>query len=210
MGIKEIFYDWGGYNDKIFYIINGIHGALYEKIMLIGTQLGYYKMFPIYFVLVLIIAGFNVSRNKNKSRDIYLACRDKWAKILTTLLIADLFSFVWVHVLKTYFHFPRPFMALPEGSVNILDSVRNSENPMASFPSGHSSFAMMMAACLWPALNLHGKIIACFYVIWVVLSRISLGVHFPADVTISLVISFAAVYVVKTIVDKIWPMIIKQ
>jgi membrane-associated phospholipid phosphatase len=209
MGIKEIFYDWGGFNTKLFYLINGIHGELYDKVMLIGTKLGYYKMFLLYFTIILFVAGFDLYRQKKFRRGIYLNCRDKWVNVLTTLLLAQVFSLVWVGPLKAYLHMQRPFVALPEGSVNILDSIRLAESPMASFPSGHSTFAMMMAASLWPVLNLPGKIIVCFYVLWVGISRVSIGVHFPADVILSCIMSFSAVYIISKIVDQSW-LIIKK
>lgn len=200
MDIKEIFYDWGGYNTKIFYAINSIHGELYQKFMLFGTSLGYYKMFFIYFPCLLLIAYFSTRiQKKSLAKTEYNSFCDRWKLSLLTLLLSYIFSLGWVSQLKHYFHFARPFVRLPEGSVNVADSIKLSESPMASFPSGHSSFAMMMVVGLWPILNLPGRIIACFYLVWVGISRIALGAHFPADVCISFIIAFSFAYLARRI-----------
>lgn len=80
--------------------------------------------------------------------------------------------------LKDYFHYPRPPLALPPGTVHLLDS----GNMHHSFPSGHTAFSALVAGSLWPVLNLYGRMLAVLYVAWAALSRVSLGVRFPTDV----------------------------
>jgi membrane-associated phospholipid phosphatase len=106
-----------------------------------------------------------------------------------------------VHFCKDFFHFPRPFAILPE--VNILDNVRAAEDPHVSFPSGHSAFVMLMAAGMWPVLNGFGRVFNGLGVLWVGFSRIALGVHFPADVVWSMLISLIVVLVIRAVVRKI-------
>jgi signal peptidase II len=41
---------------------------------------------------------------------------------------------------------------------------------------------MLCAASIWPVLNRPGRYLAVMMVLWIGVSRVSLGVHFPADV----------------------------
>lgn len=204
MGMKDIIYDWNGYNIKIFYLVNGIQGELYENFMQIGSRLGYHKMFFLYFPVIALVAYFCTRIKKESYHKFqYIQYRNKWEKVLLTLCLAYGFSAIWVSQLKAHFQYLRPFARLPEGSVNTADIVKLSESPMASFPSGHSSFAMMMAVSIWPILSNNGKIFACLYVIWVGISRLALGAHFPADVSFGFLISFTFAYTARKIAEEI-------
>ena len=53
-----------------------------------------------------------------------------------------------------------------------------------------------------------GKELAGFYVVWVALSRLAVGVHFPADVVGTLLLSFLVVGTLRLLVNRIylfWP-----
>jgi membrane-associated phospholipid phosphatase len=71
-----------------------------------------------------------------------------------------------------------------------------------SLPSGHSSFAMLVTASLWPVLNRKWRIAGACFVLWVGCSRISLGAHFPADVMAGFISSLAVVVVVYVALQK--------
>ena len=100
--------------------------------------------------------------------------------------------------LKAYFYMPRPFIYLPAERVKQLDI----ETDFSSFPSGHTCFAMLMVVGLWPVLGRVGKIIAVIYLFTIAFSRIALGVHFPADVVISMILSLVSVCIVRKAVQK--------
>lgn len=191
--MKDIVYDWGGFNSQLFYAINSLHSAAYDKFMMLGTILGKYYFFPICMVL---IASFFCRQFRHKrishAAD-YTEYRKRWIETFIVLSVGFLVELVLVEVLKEYLSLPRPFIALPSGTVTQLWT----ETPYSSFPSGHCYFAMLMAAGLWPMLWRTGKFLAVFYVAWVSLSRIALGVHFPADVIGSLAISLLAVLVIR-------------
>ncbi|MDH5858384.1 phosphatase PAP2 family protein [Lampropedia aestuarii] len=58
------------------------------------------------------------------------------------------------------------------------------EDSRYSFPSGHATFAMWLAVCLWPRVSALARCALVVYVIAVGLARINLGMHFPADVLV--------------------------
>jgi membrane-associated phospholipid phosphatase len=72
-----------------------------------------------------------------------------------------------------------------------------------SLPSGHASFAMLLAAGLWPAFTRPGRLVLTVFVLWVGLSRISLGAHFPADVAAGYLSSLLLVLGVRAAVQRL-------
>ncbi len=204
MHLKEILYDWDGLNTYLFYLINKIHSPMVDAVMMTGTRLGNYKLFPVYLVLICAVMYAQSRRIQSYAPGQYSAYRSACIETLLVLCIAFACSIVWVPMLKHGFHFMRPFAALPAGTVHITDAVRNAENPNVSFPSGHSEFAMLLVASLWPMLKGYRRDIAILFFIWVAMSRLSLGVHFPADVAYSAVFSLIAVVIVRAAVRRLW------
>lgn len=200
MDPKTVFYDWYGANLALFYAANQVTGDTYEQFMLLGSALGKYTLFPVYFVLILLAAWYTTRTQKYNAHN-----RRKWIKTILTLLFAYGLSWAWVSPLKHALQMPRPFALLPEGSVHILPAIRQMEAPLASFPSGHCAFAMTLVASLWPVLNLPWRIAGAFFVIWVGISRIALGVHFPADVLGTFLLALLAVNLVRFLTGKIYP-----
>lgn len=186
----ELLYADGSLNVQLFHAINNVQDMLLQQIMLVGSMLGKYTMFPFYLI---IIAAWQRK----------VAGVPKLRPILAPMVITYLIFVVWVSGLKHAMHMPRPFAILPEGSVNIMDSVRLNEEPFVSFPSGHASFSMMMLVMLWPLLNCYARAAGVAVLLWVGLSRISLGVHFPSDILTSWLVSFAITTLSMWLADKI-------
>ena len=61
---------------------------------------------------------------------------------------------------------------------------------------------MLVAASLWPVLNRRWRIAGVLFVLWVGVSRVSLGAHFPADVMAGFISSLAVVLLVYVAVQK--------
>lgn len=89
---------------------------------------------------------------------------------------------VWLA--KVTIALPRPVEVLGAGSVH---GIVPPADPF-SFPSGHAARANVVVASLWPTLSGRLRIAATLLVVWVGLSRINLGVHFPADVVAGVVV----------------------
>lgn len=149
--------------------------------MLLGSKLGAFENVLSIFVGTLLLLALS-GRQKE---------RWPWLKIeklpeqrlvfrfLVTLLIGACVTAALVMALKNGLHIPRPSAALPEGTVHLLSQPRS----VYSFPSGHSAFAMLVVMLLWPLCrHWSGKFFLIMFALWVGISRISLGLHFPADV----------------------------
>lgn len=190
--MKEIFYDWGGLNVWLFKAINAIHFDALDRFMLLGTALGEHNNFPLYVGLLAVLA-LVVVRTKGK-RTMHL-----WCGVVMVFALGNLVDGMLVGMLKNWFAFPRPPLALPPGSVHLIGSPEL--NLQHSLPSGHASFAMLISASLWPALNRYWRYAAVAFVLWVGVSRISLGAHFPADVAAGALSCLLVVWVIRKLVQ---------
>lgn len=189
--MKEIFYDWGGANVWLFHAINDLRFEWLDNIMLLGTYLGGHTLFPFYLVLLTLIALYFLSQ---PAQDIsnYEKQAKRWMAVIAVFSVAYWLDGLLLGTLKPLLDFPRPPLALPVETVHIIGTAEYHH----SLPSGHSSFAMMVVASLWPIFSRGWRVAGVCFVIWVGLSRISLGAHFPADVLAGFSLSLAVVLLV--------------
>ncbi|OIQ99656.1 PAP2 superfamily protein [mine drainage metagenome] len=191
--MKEILYDWGGANVWLFHAINGWRGATLDRVMPLGTRLGDHNLFPIYLTLIVLAAAFatvRASRIETPGQQATL-----WLGALVVLCLAYLADGAFLGWAKSWFDFPRPLLALPQGTVRVLGAAEYRH----SLPSGHASFAMTLAAGLWPLLGRWQRWAATAFVLWVGLSRVYVGAHFPADVLAGWLSAFSLVWLLRII-----------
>jgi membrane-associated phospholipid phosphatase len=196
--MKEIFYDWGGANVWLFHAINDIRFAWLDKVMLLGTGLGDHALFPFYLVLLTVFALVVVNVPVRDPAQ-YKAQVMRWIAVIAVFSLAYLLDGLLLGVLKPLLDFPRPPLALPPDTVHVVGIPEFHH----SLPSGHSSFAMLVTACLWPVLNRRLRVAGVLFVLWVGISRISLGAHFPADVGAGFLSSLIVVLLVFVVIQKL-------
>jgi membrane-associated phospholipid phosphatase len=196
--LKELLYDWGGANLWLFHAVNDLRGPVLDRFMLVGTQIGSHTLFPIYLTLILLAATFAATRaaeiDPKQGQDLAI----RWLSALSILCIASLLDGAFLSWAKHWFDYPRPLLALPQGSVNVVGEAEYRR----SLPSGHASFATLIGASLWPMLGKRQRWVVAFFVIWVGVSRVNVGAHFPADILASWLTALLAVMVVKGTLDR--------
>ena len=171
--MKQWAYDWLGANAGLFHAINAHHAHWLDCIMLAFTWAGDHNRFPLYLSVLALATWRSFSQQPASST------ARQWLLILATFSIGYLLDGLLVIGLKTMFDFPRPpALFAPDGLVVVGAPEFNH-----SFPSGHASFAALVATVLWPVAKSRSLRIALVaYVMGVGLSRCYLGFHFPADV----------------------------
>ena len=171
--MKAWLYDWGGLNNALFQTINAHHAAWSDGIMLAMTWSGDHDRFSLYLAALALVSFWRLSRYPGS------AAAQTWLLALTVFSIGYLLDGMLVTGLKSTFDFPRPLAVFAPGSVIVVGMPELHH----SFPSGHASFATLVAAVLWPlARTPVVRVALVLYVFGVCLSRPYLGYHFPADV----------------------------
>ena len=198
--MKETLYDWGGVNVWLFHAINNVRGDLLDRFMLLGTALGNHANFPLYLAFT-ALAGWMLCARKRESEPTEAL---RWLCVLTVFSVAYVLDGWLLGWLKPLLDFPRPLLALPLHSVHVLGMPEYHH----SLPSGHSSFAMLVVASLWPLLQGWKRLLGAACVLWVGISRVSVGAHFPADVVAGFLLSLLLVVLVRWVMTgyvRIWP-----
>ena len=201
--MKEIFYDWGGANVWLFHAINDIRFAWLDNVMLLGTGLGDHILFPFYLGLLTLFA-LVVVNTPAQYPAYYRAQVTRWMAVIAVFSCAYLFDGLLLGVLKPLLDYPRPPLALPPDTLHIVGIPEFHH----SLPSGHSSFAMLVTASLWPVLNQRWRAAGACFVLWVGISRISLGAHFPADVVAGFLSSLIVVLLVYVAIQRLMRLIV--
>lgn len=170
-------YDWGGLNREVFAAINGVRGPFVDMLMLTGTRMG--DAWNISWVLGLLVILLVVRRTSPRGVLIERLPDERFlAQAIKLFLVGYALAALLVFAGKVGFDMPRPYAALPRGSVHVLALP---ESPY-SFPSGHAAFGMLVAWNFWSSCRKHWRLLLALCVLWIGLSRISVGAHFPADV----------------------------
>ena len=190
MFVKDIFYDWGGLNLWLFHAINNVRGDFFDNFMRLGSFFGDHTQFPIYLGFVALMAIVQLSRAPAaEARE----CALRWLGVMTVFTLAYAVDGPLTNWLKLTLDFPRPPAVLPPEYLHVIGKPEYRH----SLPSGHAVFAITVAASLWPMLKHAWRVGLTVFVLWVGISRVSLGAHFPADVLAGYLTGLAVVLIVS-------------
>lgn len=193
--MRDLWYDWLGLNTWLFKSINSLsdlpaYGPLMKTVTLFGDR----NMLPFtisaigIFAITSIVSHIILGKGGNRN---YLFV---WFNIMLMLSIGLSLGIKTIDHIKTTAGYPRPYVALPQGEVKLLEE-RSHDDDYRSFPSGHAAIITILVFALWPVLNETFRWIGVLLVFFVCWSRMALGVHFPMDV----ISGFTIAYVIMTI-----------
>lgn len=168
MNWKAILYDWGGLNSALFQLVyEATPPILIPLAWIFSNVLGNYWTAP------LVMLGLWAWSRSTAAADHALAIRRQ----LLQFVIGFGIAFAITSILKLWLDFPRPAAVFGQ-----LDHVLGTVEEHYSLPSGHSTYAALVAGALWPLTGVRHRLALVAYVVLVGWSRIAAGMHFPADV----------------------------
>ena len=181
MTAKHLLYDWAGGNVWLFHAINAQQPSWLDDAMSFASRIGDYRNFPLFLVIWALVVWH--SRRADRA--------ERAAHMFTGALrfaVSGVLLFLFTSGLKLGFDLPRPVAVLAAGSVRVLGK----PELHYSLPSGHSAFAIIVAASMWSLVTWPWRIGLIATVVVVGVSRIWLGAHFPVDVLAGYAIGFVS------------------
>ncbi len=162
-------------NLNLFFLIFGLskQSSILDTLMIFGAEYLIYLAFLLAFTLI-----FKGSAEEKKSLLL----------VFLTLPIVVIF----IKIIHLFFIEPRPFI-----SYHISPLV--SEGANASFPSRHAAI-MSTLAFAYVYYNSKWALLFLFLMIWVGISRIYVGIHYPLDIIGGFIVGIVSLMIAKQIV----------
>lgn len=173
-------------NQEIFLSINSFRSPAIDALMNFGTELGNFWNIP--WLVIFLVASL-LAQTKFR-RLPFLLSREKLIELISALVIGYIVTGLIVAALKFGLHMPRPSVIY---GPHVMHSVELPDSPF-SLPSGHSAFAMLVTATLWRFSSITFRFALAVFVLWVGVSRINLGMHFPLDVILGYIAGLFGVW----------------
>lgn len=120
--------------------------------------------------------------------------KERGRRALFLSILGVVVSEVLIFIIHLFIFEPRPFLTL---SIDPLIIQANS----AAFPSGHTTlmavpaFAYLFVKSKWTPLFM-------FFLIWVGLARIYVGVHYPFDILGGILVGFISIFLSSKLLNK--------
>lgn len=138
-----------------------------------------FTVYAIYALIVFVI-WYTLWYIPKQQIDIYARLRS--FRVFGEIALAAVLTRVVVEILKVVVAYPRPFQALTD--IHVLTTADG-----YSFPSGHAALSMALATSMYYFYPRVGKWLMVLAVL-IGISRIYVGVHYPFDVGVGLLIGY--------------------
>lgn len=202
--IYNVIYNFFGINKEIFIFVNKITNVgIIPTLLKISSQFFFIGNFAAYYLIICLYCYFKLKKRSNPKIE-FVPIYNQLVKAGTCY---SLFGFAYA-ALKFGINLPRPFCSLsPSEFTTILDLTK--ERCLSSFPSAHTGLAILIAYYLWPYLTKYQKAIVFSLIVVVSISRITLAMHYPADIIYSILIASLIISFSNKLVDYMQNIIVK-
>ena len=202
--MHNVIYDFFGLNKVTFIFINEITNfGILPNILKIISQLFFIGNFTLYYFIICLYCYFKLIKLPDQ--------KIKFLPIYNNLVKAGtcyaLFGFAYA-ALKFSINMPRPFCSLPSTEFTTILDMTN-ERCLSSFPSAHTGLAIIIAYYLWPHLKKYQQIIMLLLIPAVAVSRITLAMHYPADIVYSAIIAGILIFLSNKLVDSLQTQVVQ-
>lgn len=147
------------------------------------------------FAFVYVIASIYLAFKMRKEN----FSKDDFDKIFNEMFhIGTIYAFFGLAyaAIKFSVNMPRPFCSLTTSQFITIADISD-ERCLSSFPSAHTSLAILVTYFAWTHLKITGKFFMILITLCVATSRITLAMHYPADIIYSAAISFIIIFAGK-------------
>jgi len=186
MQVKEFLYDWFGYNKIIFIVIN----KFTNNVIFLPNFLKYLSVlfnisnFTIYYFIAVGVCYIYLKNQSLNGR------KEAFANIYNYLVRIGI-SYAVIGLSYALFKFTvnlsRPFCSLSPAEFITIANI-SKERCLSSFPSAHTALSVLIAYYAWPFIALRTQALLILNILLIMVSRITLAMHYPADLIYSLIL----------------------
>lgn len=169
------------FNLDLFHIINSNFGKpfltpLFDLLNMIGEP----QNFIYHFLGFASIAFILVLRKLNNRTELVKLMQSGVACSLTAFLSLLIGFAFFTTLFKYYTEVVRPFCSIE--NIHVISTAVAQSKCFTSFPSGHTSYCIIIVASFWPLFNNFFKTLSIIFLILLAISRVASGNHFPLDI----------------------------
>ncbi len=165
----------------IFNLINGLAGK-WKFLDFLGIFFAEYFEYFLLFCLILFL---------------FINFKKYWRMVAEALLTAVFVRFILVEIIRKIWFRSRPFV---DNYVNLL--LPSYDPYKASFPSGHASFYFALSTIIY-CYNKKAGILFYIGSFLIVISRVFVGIHWPADILAGAFLGIVMGVIINKIFKKI-------
>ena len=201
--MTHFLYNWIGLNKSLFILINKLTnvGCL-PDILKIISDVFFIANFAVFYFIACLLFYFRTRRVTTDKQSFFMT---GYFELTRIGICYSLFGLTFA-ALKFSINLSRPFCSLTKADFITIANT-DLERCLSSFPSAHTGLSILVAYCLWPYMNTFLKYISYLVILAVAVSRITLAMHYPADIIYSAIVTiliiFAGNFVFKILKNKV-------
>mgnify|MGYP003544853907 CR=1 FL=1 len=182
------FYNWSGQNKALFILLNHYtNQGILPKILYYISNIFFIANFAAAYLLILIYLILKTARSSDRGKFFW----SWYYEMIKIGICYSLFGLTFA-ALKFGANLARPFCSLDTGDFITIANTEL-ERCLSSFPSAHTGLSILVTYCLWPHLNKYYRCLCVLVMCLVSLSRITLAMHYPADIIYSSIVTILVI-----------------
>jgi len=199
----EIFYNFYGLNEIIFTKLNYItNNGIIPYILQAISSIFFIANFAVFYIFTCLYFYFK-TRKATNTEEYFTPI---YNKLVLVGICYAIFGLTFAG-LKFSVNMPRPFCSLAAGQFATVANIEF-ERCLSSFPSAHTGLSILVAYALWQHINNVTKIACCIIIATVAVSRVTLAMHYPADIIYSALVTFLVIIAGNVIYKILKPLVI--